>query len=155
MKRTLILFLALAAASAQAEGEDTRQVLQVSAHQRGYVLEEMRALLSGTQNILAALSKDDMEAVARYARPLGMAMPRHAGGHLHGAFPREFMQLGMSVHQDFDLIAADAETIKDPRHTLQQLSETMSKCVSCHAAFQLGHEMQPLNAADMSHSHGH
>ncbi len=120
-----------------AEDFDKRQTLMITEPQRGHVLEEMRSLLSGTQNILAALSKDDMEAVARYARPLGMGMAHKAEDHLKGALPKEFMQLGMSVHQDFDQIATDAESIRDPKHTLRQLSESMKKCVTCHASYQI------------------
>jgi cytochrome c556 len=47
------------------------------------------------------------------------------------------MQLGMSMHKEFDLIAADAESLKDPKHTLQQLSATMGKCNACHATYRL------------------
>lgn len=155
MKRALILFLSLTAASAFAEGEDKRQALQLSEYQRSFVLEEMRALLSGTQNILVALSANDMDAVAKYARPLGMAMQRNAGGHLHGALPMEFMKLGMATHQDFDLIATDAESIRDPGHTLQQLGQTMGKCVACHATYQLRAGMEPLATADKSPAHAH
>ena len=35
------------------------------------------------------------------------------------------------------LIAADAESLKDPKHTLQQLSDAMSKCNVCHASYQI------------------
>jgi cytochrome c553 len=147
-----MLFFTLAATSALAADEDKRQILPVSELQRNIVLEEMRALLAGTQNILAALSNNDMAAVAQHARPLGMAMARNAGAHLHGSFPKEFTQLGRSVHQDFDLIATDAETIKDPRHTLQQLSQSMGKCVACHATFQIRTGMQSLNT-DGASSH--
>ena len=55
-----------------------------------------------------------MDAVAKYARPLGMSMAHKAEDHLKDALPKEFMQLGMSVHQDFDQIAADAASLKDP-----------------------------------------
>jgi hypothetical protein len=41
------------------------------------------------------------------------------------------------VHQDFDRIALDAETMGDTRHALTQLGETLNKCVACHAMYQL------------------
>lgn len=43
-----------------AADKDSRQTLTLSEAQRSHVLEEMRALLAGTQKILAALSVDDM-----------------------------------------------------------------------------------------------
>ena len=132
-----MLFFGLVATSALAGDLDNRQILTITETQRGHVLEEMRALLSGTQNILAALSKDNMTEVAQYARHLGMGMADNAEDHLKGALPKEFMQLGMSVHQDFDQIATDAESLKDPKHTLWQLSESMNKCAVCHASYQI------------------
>lgn len=137
MNRILTLFLCVITTAALADDTDKRQVLSVNELQRDHVLNEMRVLLSGTQAILAALAKEDMEAVAQYAKPLGMGMAHKAEDHLKGALPKEFMQLGMSVHQDFDKIAADATSLKNPKHTLQQLSESMNKCVGCHASYQL------------------
>ncbi len=138
MNRTLyILFWSLITTSALAEEVDKRQTLTITETQRGHVLEEMRALLAGTQSILDALSRDDMAAVAQHAGVLGMGMAHKAEDHLKGALPKEFMQLGMSVHQDFDQIAADAESVKDPKHTLRQLGDSTGKCVACHATYQI------------------
>ena len=137
MYKALVPFFALVATSALAGDFDKRQVLTITGLQRGHVIEEMGALLSGTQNILAALANDDMVAVAQYARSLGMGMTVKAEDHLKGALPRDFMRLGMSVHQDFDKIAADAQSLKDPKHTLMQLSEAIGKCAACHAAYQI------------------
>lgn len=155
MNKALILFFGLVATSALAEDLDNRQVLKITENQRGHVLEEMGALLSGTQAILAALSKDDMATVAQYARQLGMGMADKAEDHLKGALPKVFMQLGMSVHQDFDEIASDAESLKDPKHTLRQLSESMSKCVACHATYQVRTVRQAQKNAGKTKHHEH
>ncbi|WP_350114154.1 hypothetical protein [Nitrosomonas sp.] len=112
-KTRMIVACLLISTSAIAADMDNRQTLSLSEAQRSHVLEEMRALLSGTRDILAALSTDDMAAVSRYARPLGLGMAHKAEDHLKSVLPREFMQLGMSLHQDFDQIAADAESKKD------------------------------------------
>jgi hypothetical protein len=74
LNKVLVLCFGLAATSALAEDLDNRQILTITETQRGHVLEEMRALLSGTQNILAALSKDDMAEVAQSARHLVTCM---------------------------------------------------------------------------------
>jgi hypothetical protein len=134
----LALFLFVTAVTAVAANEvDKRQIIPLSEHQRDHVLAEMRALLSGTRNILDALSRDEMAAVAREASLLGLGMAGKGESHLGSILPAEFMRLGMSVHQDFDNIARDAQSIKDPRHTLRQLSEAMKKCDSCHAGYQI------------------
>jgi cytochrome c556 len=124
-------------AAGTAAKTETRQPLKLAPMQRDHVLDEMRALLAGSQQIVAALARDDMAAVAAAARPLGMGMARKAENHLGAALPRDFMRQGMAVHQDFDRIADDAEARKDPRLTLRQLGETMGRCVACHASFRI------------------
>jgi cytochrome c556 len=131
------MMVVLTSANIVADEIDQRQAVKLNNTQRAHVLGEMRALLSGTQAILAALSADDMQTVAQQARGLGMNMGHKAENHLHDALPESFMQLGMSVHQDFDRIAADAEMLKDPKYTLQQLSTTMNTCVACHDAYRI------------------
>lgn len=155
--RTIIVCL-LISASAMAADMDNQQTLTLNEAQRSHVLEEMRALLSGTRDILAALSADDMASVSRYARPLGLGMAHKAEDHLKSILPREFMQLGTSLHQDFDLIAADAESKKDPKLTLRQLSDAMAKCVACHDAYQIqtaSSPSQPVQAKEQGHHHHH
>jgi hypothetical protein len=136
-KLWLLFVLCLTTLTVMAGEADNRQVLTLSNPQRNHVLGEMRSLLAGTQNILGALAKDDVAAVAEHARALGFNMKHKAENPLHDVLPKDFMQLGMSMHKDFDLIAADAETLKDPKHTLQQLSATMGKCTACHETYQI------------------
>ncbi|MCK9606340.1 MAG: hypothetical protein M0R33_07795 [Methylomonas sp.] len=134
---TFALALAGVNGAAWAESADGRQVIELTAAQRAHVLGEMRALLSGTQAILAALAVDDMAAVAGQASALGMNMGHKAENHLHDVLPPAFMQLGMAIHLDFDRIAADAETRKDSKHSLQQLSTALNTCAVCHEAYQI------------------
>lgn len=133
----LFLVLGLMAMTVMADEADNRQMLNLSNPQRNLVLGEMRSLLAGTQMILAGLTKDDMAAVAEHAQALGFNMKHKAENPLHDVLPKDFMQLGMSMHKDFDLIAADAVSLRDPKHTLQQLSATMGKCVVCHETYQI------------------
>lgn len=140
-KLSALLLLTVITFHAQAESshenKDTRNVLTLNETQRHHVLTEMRALLTGTQNILAALANEDMKAVAEAAKPLGMGMAHNAENHLQGVLPKEFMQIGMGVHQAFDKIAEDAVSVRDSKHTLQQLSQLMSQCAACHASYQI------------------
>lgn len=137
---------------------DKRQTIQVNEMQRHHILTEMRALLSGTQHILDALSREDMGAVAHHARQLGMGMAHKGEGHLQSILPPEFMQLGVSVHKGFDQIAADAESARNPKHTLGQLGKLMEKCNACHTAWQLrtsSNTGKPGSAAGSTSSHPH
>jgi hypothetical protein len=137
LKNMLGIGLFLFGAAAAANEVDKRQVVPLSEHQRDHVLTEMRSLLSGTRNILDALSRDDMTTVAQEARALGMGMAGKGENHLRSVLPEAFMRLGMSVHKDFDNISLDAQSLKDPKHTLRQLGEAMKKCDSCHASYQI------------------
>lgn len=139
---------------------DTRQVIHVNEMQRSHILTEMRSLLSGTQRILQALPGEDMTTVAHQARQLGMGMAHKGEGHLRSILPPEFMRLGMSVHKGFDQIAADAESMKNPKHTLRQMGELMEKCNACHAGYQLqlrtdntGNMNKPDTSSDAHHHH--
>lgn len=143
MKKILAVALSCITMTAMASEIDKRQVLSITEIQRNHVLTEMRAFLAGTQGILDALLREDMAAVARHARPLGMSMAHKGEDHLKSVLSKEFMHLGMSVHRDFDQIAADAESLKDPKHTLRQLSESMKKCVACHADYQIRIKERP------------
>jgi hypothetical protein len=135
--KMLMVLTALFASSTFAEGIDQRQVLNLTPPQRQFVLTEMRGLLNGTQAIIAALANDDMAAAAEAAKAMGFGMKHKAENPLHEVLPKEFMMLGMSMHREFDALAADALAKKDPKYTLKHLSEIMGKCTACHATYQI------------------
>ncbi len=119
---------------------DQRQTLplnQAQQAQQAHVLSEMRSLLAGTQAIIAALATDDMDAVAKEARRLGMGMKKKPENKLHGILPKAFMMQGKAVHMAFDAIADDAESIKDPKYTLKQLGDALSLCKGCHEMYRI------------------
>ena len=137
----LVVVLAYSALPALAENQtlslDKREVLVLTPIQREHVLGEMRALLSGVQDILGALAEDDMDAVAASARPLGRSMASKAEDHLSAVLPKRYTQLGMDVHYDFDSIARLAESGADGKVVLSELSRSMKKCQACHAHYQI------------------
>ena len=142
MKTRYFLFTMLCAflSTAIADESDTRTVIPLSPQHRSIVLNEMRLFLSGLQQLSDALSKQDMETVARVARSLGSPMTHDIPPDLKQALPEGFRKLGFSVHSDFDWIAMDAESLGDSQHTLSQLGATLSRCVSCHNSYQIREE---------------
>lgn len=162
MKRLNPLFFVLvftfsalpALAENKASAIDKREVLVLSPMQREHVLGEMRALLSGVQNILGALAEDDMKAVAGIARPLGRSMAGKAEDHLKGVLPQHFMQLGMAAHDDFDSIATLAESGADSKAVLSELSRSMNKCQACHSSYQI-YPVKSSGGEEKSAHHGH
>jgi len=125
-----------------APAADNRVILALSPGERAMILEEMRLFLDGAQKMTGALAQQDMQAAAAAASGMGMKMVHEVPPELRAKLPLEFRQLGFSVHRDFDQIAMDADSLKDVSHTLNQLSATLQKCVSCHAVYQI---RSPLN----------
>jgi len=133
-----VLALALVSFNVAANEFDARQAIDLSEEHKAQLLSNMRGVFSATQSIVNALATDDMQAVADYARPFGFkARKQKEPDALHDELPRSFKMLGKAMHQNFDKISDDAETLKDPKHTLQQLSEVLNSCQGCHATFRV------------------
>lgn len=150
MHKILLLTAILATHSWAATAQDQRQPLLLSPPQRAHLLAEMRRLLTGTQQLVGALANDDLTAAAQHAQALGMAMTGSAENHLGQVLPPAFMQLGISLHQDFDVLAADIKTQKNAKHSLRQLAAALTKCYSCHAAYQLSDADSPGHEARLA-----
>lgn len=118
---------------------DKRIPIKVTSEERNQVLYEMRAFLQGMHNIHHALAKNDMKAVAVAAKPLGPMLSRIPKS-MRERLPEEFQEMGIAMHEQFDLIARDAEKLRDPAHTLEQMAEALSYCAGCHDTyrFQVG-----------------
>ncbi len=119
------------------KGEDGRTAIVLAPSERDLVLREMRSFVAGLQEMSNALSRDDMDGVARAARALGMAKTHEAPAAMMGKLPLAFKKLALGTHSEFDTIALDAESMRMPKHTLSQLSDVLQKCVACHAAYQV------------------
>jgi len=133
-----VLALGLVSFNAAANEFDSRQAIDLSEEHKAQLLSNMRGAFSATQSIVSALAAEDMQAVVGYARPLGFKARKQKGSDaLHDELPRSFKMMGKAMHQKFDKIADDAETVKDPKHTLQQLAEVLNSCQGCHAVFRV------------------
>lgn len=155
MKIIYALVLCLTMTAVMAEDKDERKILLLNETQRNHILTGMRNMLNGTQQILQALSEEDLKTVARHARRVGIEKAHKGENHLHSLLPKDFMQLGMSVHQSFDQIATGAEILKNPKHTLSQLSTTMQYCNACYAAYQIRTNELSLETVSPSEPHKH
>ena len=117
--------------------QDSRVILELSPDERAMILEEMRLFLDGVQIMTGALAKPDMATAAEAARGMGQKMVHELPPALRAKLPQEFRQHGFSVHREFDQIALDADSLKDVSYSLNQLSDTLKKCVNCHATYQI------------------
>ncbi len=120
-----------------APGTDNRTAVVLGASERNLVLSEMRGLLSGVHGILDGINRGDMKQVASAAHAVGMSSAADVNPALMAKLPMPFKQLGMSTHRDMDELSKAAENGKPAPELLNMLSGALSKCVGCHAAWQL------------------
>ncbi|MGQ9685710.1 MAG: hypothetical protein ACUVT2_05315 [Thiobacillaceae bacterium] len=118
------------------EGVDNRIPIMVTSQERAEVLAEMRTYLQGLYSIFNALARKDMRAVAVGARPVGKVL-HHMPQGMRERLPLAYVEMGLGLHEVFDVIARDAETKADPFLTLSQLSEAMAYCSGCHDTYRL------------------
>jgi hypothetical protein len=120
-----------------AAGIDGRTSIVLQPRERELVLAEMRGLLAATQGILEGVNQGDMPRIIEAARAAGMAGTAEVNPALMAKLPLEFKALGMGVHHEMDEIAKAAEDRKPAAELLKMTSDTLAKCVACHAAWQL------------------
>jgi hypothetical protein len=118
-------------------GEDGRAAVILEPAERALMLREMREFVVGLQVVTQALSRDDMQGVAKASSGLGSARAHDVPAAMMGKLPLEFKTLAFSTHRAFDAIAADAEANGTPKHALAQLADALQNCVACHARYQV------------------
>lgn len=116
---------------------DERVALPLSAGERDFVLNEMRAFLASVQGVVSALADGKPAAAAAAARASGMGHRHHVPRSLMMKLPPEWRQLGMDTHGRFDTLALEAEGMGDSRQMLAQLAGILANCNGCHAAYRL------------------
>lgn len=120
-----------------AAGTDDRTAIMLHPEERELVLSEMRGLLVATQGILEGANQGDIPRIIKAARAGGMAGTAEVNPALMAKLPLEFKALGMSVRHEMDEIAKAAEEGQPTSELLKMTSDTLTKCVACHAAWQL------------------
>jgi cytochrome c556 len=146
-RRRLVLHAALAlllvSAAVRAEehpmmpsgGGDARRPLPLLPMMAEHQKENMREHLAAVQAIVAALGREDMDAVARAAGRIGYseAMGRMCE-HMGTAAPG-FTAMALDFHRTADTIAAAARR-GDRAGVVSALDRTLQACVGCHATYR-------------------
>lgn len=132
-----LLIAGAAPAAGPAKPADQRAPLVLLDEERHIVLEEMRNFLAVLQTITDALTREDMKEIARAARTMGSGAANEIPPKTVAKLPEEFKVLAGGVHTTFDLMALDAESLADPKHTLTQMNDLLQKCNACHGIYQI------------------
>lgn len=117
------------------ESSDSRAPIAVDVATRAAVLAEMQMMLTAVQGIVAAAATNDTAQMRTAALGAGTAAASEADSHAAEQLGADFVQLGMSTHQGFDSLSADAARGRDV--VLERLAALMSNCVACHARWRL------------------
>lgn len=141
---SLVIFLSIVVAIFSYEftvgevkpSEDGRLAVQLTKDERNALLLEMRTWLQSTQSILAAVSAKNFEEVSRVAKISGMSAEEGTPASLFRKLPAAMKALGFDTRKKFDEISDDAIKLRDPEHTIKQLSNTMNSCVACHSVYR-------------------
>ena len=114
---------------------DVRIPIPVTAKERNLFLYEMRDLLHGLFNLHSALAKNDFQAAATAARPIGGLLDR-TPATLRDRLPEDYVQIGIAMKESINQLATIAETKKDMLAVQAQLAESMTYCSGCHDTYR-------------------
>jgi len=114
---------------------DTRTPLPVTAMMANHQKQEMRDHLRVVQEISAALTTDDFEAIATSAARIGWSdqqamMCKHMGAGAPG-----FAEVGEHFHRTADTIA-EAARRHDRAGVTAAVGATLQTCVGCHDTYR-------------------
>lgn len=116
---------------------DGRTAILLNSSEKDLILAEMRAFLASTQQIVAAVSNDELSQAVIAAKKSGRAAQAEVPTSLVGKLPLAFKKLGFATHTKFDELAQDAQDMEDKEQTLKLLAELMQNCVACHSTYRL------------------
>ncbi len=119
------------------KGEDNRTVILLDAGERNHILGQMRGLLGHMQQLITAISEDDMDEVIKISNTLVEDSSGKTPAKIIAKMPLAFKQLSLNIHSDFKQLQADSKEKRDSKLALKQVSKLMQNCLACHATHSL------------------
>lgn len=114
---------------------DTRQPLPLPAMMAEHQKQNMREHLAAVQGIIAAIGRDDMDAVGKAAARIGYSEAMGQMCEHMGAAAPGFSAMALNFHHTADTIT-DAARRGDRAGVLSALDRTLQTCVGCHATYR-------------------
>jgi transposase len=137
MAAAAILLLATLCSMSMA-ANDPRQFVQLPEMMQQHMLSNMRDHLSSLNEILANMSKGELDAAAEIAEQrLGMSsLEAHGASHMAKFMPEGMREAGTNMHKAasrFALVAQEGEALP----AYKMLSEITAACVACHSGYRI------------------
>ncbi|MBI5776241.1 MAG: cytochrome c [Nitrospirae bacterium] len=119
-------------------GTDGRTEIVLAPAERDRILGEMRELLKAVHGVVTGLSDpaQGMKEAERAARAAGMSMAADVDPAIMMKLPLPFKQMGMSVHQDMDMLADAIARKEEPAKLLNRVSSITARCTTCHDLYR-------------------
>ena len=114
---------------------DARQPLPLPAMMAEHQKQNMREHLAAVQAIIAAIGRDDMNAVAKATARIGYSEAMGQMCEHMGAAAPGFTVMALNFHHTADSIG-DAARRGDRGGVLSALDRTLQTCVACHATYR-------------------
>jgi cytochrome c556 len=114
---------------------DARQPLPLPPMMAAHQKQNMREHLAAVQAIVAAIGRNDMDAVAKAAGRIGYSAAMGQMCEHMGAAAPGFTTLALNFHHTADTIA-DAARRGDRAGVLSALDKTLQTCVGCHSTYR-------------------
>jgi hypothetical protein len=114
---------------------DSRTPVPLTAMMATHQKQEMRDHLRVVQEVVAALGKDDFDAIAKSAARIGWSEQQAAMCKHMGAGAPGFAEVGEHFHKTADSIA-EAARHKDRAGVVTALGATLQTCTGCHETYR-------------------
>jgi hypothetical protein len=122
-------------ASAVLDSMDTRVPVPLLPMMANHQKANMRAHLAAVQEIVAAVSGKDFDAISRAAKSIGYSEQMGQMCNHMGAAASGFTEQALRFHHTADRIS-DAAHKRDMPGVLSALGDTLATCTGCHATFK-------------------
>ena len=93
----------------------------------------MRGLLGHMQQLITAISNDNMDKVIKILTTLVEDSGGKTPTRIIAKMPIAFKKLSLSIHGDFKTLQENALKNRDRKEALAQVSKITTNCIACHS----------------------
>lgn len=136
-KFSTLLFLTLFSSSTL-QAEESRMLVEMPSMMQNHMMANMRDHMAALDEMLRALSTDQLDKVADIAEQrLGMSsLDNHGASHMAQVMPAPMRTIGTQMHRAASQLARVASE-GDRVAAYDQLHQVTRNCVACHTQYRI------------------